>query len=433
MAWMTRAKREHLAPPQKSLDRCIRCDRTLGRPARIESLGLQLKRISPYRQMRLAELAKHRHRHDVRRRNVKRGVIERATTAKPSGFYSPPRYARKLTPPEHFDFDKDAEGVLQWLNFAFNQSTDIIRNRRRRRPSKRRSLARVKGYYDFTKIKTMTPAAALIVAAFFDRHRQLAGVPIYVYDYDRWDPQVRETLAQVGFFELLGVPNPASQPAPPNSTKIERFTSEGRLRPGEVGRLIETLLGYILAAHPGCLSDEQQIERTAKLFGALIEATENTRFHAYPADTHRGYGTLPNWWLTGSVDPTQRRLTLIVYDQGISVPGSLASYRSSKWPGHGWINGIIRRFSKGSFDPDDTIADHAKVRLAMKMGISSTGEEHRGKGLPVVRQAITHCDRARLHILSRNGAYLEETGKRAVSWHLKSPMIGTLIVWDLWL
>lgn len=393
-----------------------------------------MKRLSPYERMRRAELAEQRHKHDVRRRKVLRGLLERKAQAKPSGFYPPPRYARRLAPPEHFDFSKDEEGVLQWLNVAFRHSTDVIKGRRRRRKrSKRRALARVKSYYDFSKIKSITPEAALIIAAYFDRHGQLADVPIYVYDYEKWDPRVRETLEQVGFFDLLGLPTPASQNVPTFGTKIERFASEDKLQPEEVGRLIDTLLAYLLAAHPGCLSDDQQIERTAKLFGALIEATENTRIHAYPKDTHRGFTVLPNWWLTGSVDPTERRLTLIVYDQGISMPGSLASGRNSKWPGHSIVNGIIKRFSRGSFDPDDTITDHAKVRLAMKMGISSTGEAHRGKGLPVVREAIKHCRKARLHILSRNGGYLEETGKRAVSWPLKSPMIGTLIVWDLWL
>ncbi len=393
-----------------------------------------MKRISSYDKLRRAHVAWRRHLRSVRRRRRRNHdglpVAYRAVQPTASGFYAAPRGARRIAPPEHFDFDRDPEGVLDWLNFAYKDSTQVIKNRRKR---KRRRIARVKAYYDFTKIKTMTPAAALIIAAFFDRHQKLGDVPIYVYEYEQWEPQVRETLAQVGFFDLLGLPAPASQPMPAHSMKIERFASESNVRSEDVGRLIDTLLTYLLTAHPGCLSDAEQTARTAKLFDALIEATENTRIHAYPQDTHRGFATLPNWWLTGSVDPSQRRLTLIVYDQGISMPGSLASYRQSKWPGHDLVNRVIERFSRGSFGLDDKITDHAKVRLAMKMGISSTGDAHRGKGLPVVREAIKHCLKGRLHILSRNGAYLETTGEKAVSWHLKSPMIGTLIVWDLWL
>lgn len=392
-----------------------------------------MKRIPPKILQRRAQLGRKRHDRFLMRRRRKRGRgSSPGSVPRTSGFYEAPRYARRITPPEHFDFERNAEAVLEWLNRAYNASTRIIK-KGKKRLKKRRRPARVQAYWDFTKIKSITPAAALVVAAFFDRHRQLAEMPIHVYEYEKWEPDVREALAQVGFFDLLDLQAPATAPSHPTSARIERFASESKLRPEEAGRLVDTLLGYLLTAHPGCLSSDETVDRTAKLFGALIEATENTRIHAYPSDTHRGFSVLPNWWLTGSADPTQRRVTLIVYDQGISMPGSLASFRSSRWPGHDLVNRIIARFSRGDFDPDDPITDHAKIRLAMRMGISSTGEAHRGKGLPVVREAIKHCQRARLHILSRNGGYLEETGKRALSWPLTSPMVGTLIVWDLWL
>lgn len=347
-----------------------------------------------------------------------------------AGFFPAPRYARKLAPPSDFDFEKNEDGVLQWLNRAMTNSLKAITgyHKRKGRPARR---TRVSSYYDFRLIKTMTPAAALVVAAFFDRHKQLAGVPIRVYDYEQWDPEVRRGLVQIGFFDLLGVDPRAIEIEEygPRETKIERFTSQSKLQPAELSCLVDTLLGYILAANPD-LADAETDRRTSKLFEALIEATENTRRHAYP-DTHSGYAVLPNWWLTGFADPKERKLTLIVYDQGISMPGSLASGRSSEWHGHTLVNRIIRRFSRGAFDQDDHSTDHAKIRLAMRMGQSSTGEPHRGKGLPVVREAIKHCIHGRLRILSRSGGYLEETGKRAISWPLSSPMPGTLIIWDL--
>jgi hypothetical protein len=349
------------------------------------------------------------------------------------GFFPAPRLAKRFHPPKNFDFENAEDEVLSWLSSAMQSSDASIEEHRRRRKGNRARRPRITSYYDFKEIETMTPAAALVIAALFDRHKQLAGIPIRVYDYEQWLPQVRKVLAQIGFFDLLGVdPStvlPQDDPSP--EAKIERFTSRRQLDPEEAGRLVDTLLGHIFAARPD-VSDQDTIARTAKLFEALIEATENTRRHAYPEDLLLASNTvLPNWWLTGFSDPAERRVTLIVYDQGISVPGSLASSRHSDWDGHGWVNRIIKRFSRGSFDPDDPSTDHAKLRLAMKMGRSSTGEPHRGKGLPVVREAIKHCLHGRLHIFSRNGAYLEETGKRALSWQLAYPMPGTLIIWDL--
>lgn len=88
---------------------------------------------------------------------------------------------------------------------------------------------------------------------------------------------------------------------------------------------------------------------------------------------------------------------------------------------------------RGEYDENDPASDHAKIRLAAKYGYTSTDDPHRGKGLPVVREAIRHCRRGRLHILSRFGEYVEESGQKPTSRVLNHPVPGTLIVWELWL
>ena len=329
-----------------------------------------------------------------------------------------------------------ADDFVAWVQKQHDGTTRKLRAAAKRR-SKGRAPKRARTHYwsDFRRIESITPAAALVVAAQYDRSRQLSGDALSVYEYDHWKPQVRRVLEQVGFFDVLEIPG-AVQPdatGTARTMRIARYETGSKLRQERVGILVQQLLEYMLIADPECLSSDERTLRTAQLFNALVEATENTRRHAYPEDFLDEASVLPNWWLTGSADPEERKLTLVVYDLGVSIPGSLASHRASQWAGHSPINRAIRRFTKGEFDENDPESDHAKIRLAAKYGYSSTDEEHRGKGLPVVREAIRHCRRGRLHVLSRFGEYIEESGAKPISRMLAHPMPGTLIVWDLWL
>ncbi|WP_299640665.1 hypothetical protein, partial [Devosia sp.] len=65
--------------------------------------------------------------------------------------------------------------------------------------------AQVATYIDFRSIKSVSTAAALVLAAEYDRARQLGGAPAPVFDLDEWDPEVFETLWQLGFFETVGL------------------------------------------------------------------------------------------------------------------------------------------------------------------------------------------------------------------------------------
>lgn len=405
--------------------------------------GQLLKRQSPERALRRARVGKARHLRHLRRQHVldERRAIkalpdgwQRFDRSKkmPAGYYQSPRSAKAVPVPP--DFDVRDEKFLGWIAARYRGTGAFLTHYQKRKAEGRR-VKRTRGlvYSDFAMIKRMTPAAALVVAALYDRHRTLSDSPMYVYNLPDWKPEVRDALVRIGFFDILGLPpNKVFGVADP-VTRIERFNSGAQLATEELGQLIERLLDYLMAAHPDCLTEDETAERTMKLYSALVEATENTRRHAYPQDFQDSNPVMPNWWLTGAITAAERKVTLVVYDQGISIPGSLASDRKSQWAGHSYVNRVLKRFAKGTFDDNDPASDHAKIRLAMRHGWTSTSEAHRGKGLPVVREAISHCRRGVLHILSRYGAYREETGRRPESWHLSSPMPGTLVIWDLWL
>lgn len=397
-------------------------------------LPLLMKKIRGPNKLKHEAWRKARWRRRLRRRDVLsarmagRPVRVKQVTAQP------------VAVPREFTFGDRREEFIEW----YDRSTRFVaawlaKVRRRRASGKRIKDAHPRRFSDFRQIKEISAPAALIVAALYDRRRQVSGVPLGTYHYDEWRPEVRQMLQGIGFFEILEMPEAKLNEDLESSEnerqlfKIARYESGDRLKQERFETLITDLLRYIMAANPSCLSGEEKIEQTARLFAALVEATENTRLHAYPEDVRNDPTILPNWWLTGAANPAERKLTLVVYDQGISIPGSLASHRKSQWAGHSRINRIINRFSKGEFDQDDPVSDHAKIRLAMMHRHSATELDFRGNGMGVVREAIRYCDRGALHILSRNGEYIEQSGQKPISRQLAHPMPGTLIIWELWL
>lgn len=387
-----------------------------------------MKRIGNKEKLRLVLYAKKRFIRSVLRKNKAYGSHKNNRA---------PSNSVPVPAPKVFSIDENADSFIQWLGRHYDSMTSwLLKINKRRGKGKPIKANRVPYYSDFKSIRKMTPAGALVTAALYDRGRQLSGSSLRVYDYDKWDSAVRQTLEQVGFFQILDINIDSKNIVHQynsNIVKIERFETGDVLKQDKFGLLVDKLLSYLLEGDDEYFSNDKRIVRTAKLYDALVEATENTRRHAYPDDIRTKPEVLPNWWLTGSVNSEERKLTLVVYDLGISIPGSLASHRDSQWAGHNYVNRVIKRFTKGEFDENDPQSDHAKIRLAMKHGYSATGLSYRGKGLPVVREAIRYCQRGRLHILSRYGEYVEETGKKPTSKQLASAMPGTLIVWELWL
>jgi hypothetical protein len=189
---------------------------------------------------------------------------------------------------------------------------------------------------------------------------------------------------------------------------------------------METLAEMVVKADPDLLKSEITDARL-QLYGALVEATENTRLHAYPPDWPDPE-TVQRWWMTGAVNGAEKRLTLIVYDQGISIPGSLP-----KWAGYDQIEKIIRRLYRGQRPPDSTGGelDAVNLRLAMSIRRSSSGLVNRGKGLHVFRDVVDRCREGRLRIISRRGEFVYEKGRRPRARLLATPLVGTLVEWDL--
>jgi hypothetical protein len=68
-------------------------------------------------------------------------------------------------------------------------------------------------YRKFESIKSITPSAALVLAAEYERARiRSGGGSVRVVDAHKWQPEVIDTLWDIGFFDIVGLPQNLEKP-----------------------------------------------------------------------------------------------------------------------------------------------------------------------------------------------------------------------------
>ena len=327
--------------------------------------------------------------------------------------------------PSVFCLNENYEDSAKCLYSLRNKLTAGIQHSLRKRIRPRPSS--IKGYYDFSTIKKLSPSAALVFASEFDRARVFNPINIPLIERKKWQEHVVQLLSDIGFFDLLEINLDINRNQESNFVRMTHFQTGELVGNREAGKLIRMLAEMITAADIGALGDRNIAIQRIRLFDALVEATENSRHHAYPEHVRTFY-QVQRWWMTGAVYSKEKRITIVVYDQGISIPGSLPG-----WSGFAWIEKILQRFLGRTLSAHDDTYDAYRLRLAMKKPRSSTGMSNRGKGLPLLKEVVDQCAYGRLRIISRRGALHYETGGRLNAETLETALPGTLIEWDLWL
>ena len=347
-----------------------------------------------------------------------------------------PRKVEQL--PKNFCLDTNRDEVVKFLESLRSRFARGTKNRAMPRRAGR--IRAIGSYFDFAAIEKITPAAALILAAEYDRgrlrswtqahaHAAASGGkvdpnanPLSLINVDRWNPQVVSSLAQLGFFHLLDIQQFIPTDLQSNES-ILPFVSGSRVEPDELAwKLTEKLKDLLQSLE---LPNEETVTH---LHGRIIEAIQNVRDHAYPPGISLLYPTVGRWWATASVDLQQKRLDVIVYDQGITIPGSIP-----RSPKRDIITQTYRKLFGRNENFGDTKYDGEAIRAAIESGKTQTEAPHRGKGLIFMQDLISYCSHGELHIHSRNGVYRHMSNSDdKISTHDTS-IGGTLIEWRLYL
>ncbi|TPJ98596.1 MULTISPECIES: hypothetical protein [unclassified Mesorhizobium] len=279
-------------------------------------------------------------------------------------------------------------------------------------------------YIDFATMQHISPASALILAAEYDRARSLRASRIgelgklFVVNPQDWDESVLETLFEVGFFDILDIAHTIS--APDGERRILRFRSGKENDATAIGGMLDEIERMFkdvgLNANDACF----------ELNGALGEAMENTVRCAYPSGGSFHIPHVGRWWMTGALSKSLRRMNVAIFDQGVSIPGSLKGWK--------FYGGFAERFLNAVGIPPDLSEpryDGRVIELAIEESATSTNLEKHGKGLGHIKAFVDSCQSGRLTIVSRYGFYMYEKGRKPVVKSLNANLGGTLVEWDV--
>ena len=175
------------------------------------------------------------------------------------------------------------------------------------------------------------------------------------------------------------------------------------------------------------LGEDQQIQEDVELAlnNALSEAMINVSKHAYPADHDFKFRHIGKWWVTASVDRSSRELTVVIYDQGASIP---VTFAQKNWPqaARDFLTSMLTFAPSFEFENDGTY-----IEGAMKPRSTQTGKAFRGLGLPEMKDLVDICGRGSLRIFSRGGECYYEAGRQLQRRSRQHSVGGTLIEWTL--
>lgn len=376
---------------------------------------------------RRASAAKERRALLRRRRRRDGEALETVSVMGPDGVRMAPLRGVKRPAPRVLSLLKAFEETAAFLNEISNgidrminrlAETDQMNNRHTRRQRARLSTS-IGNIWDFTTIDSISVPVALMLASQYDRSVQLGGQAPKAINFDKWKPEVRDLLEQVGFLELSGV-----------------------LRPSAPSRIYPN--GRLLRFRRGEKTDAQAIDEHFRMMGlnlfdedprfseAISEAITNVVNHAYSRPKLCDHNLVPSWWLTGMVSKENgnRTVTIIVYDQGATIPKTLPYSKK-----YGAIVDGFRALVGLSAEPGDRRYDAEGILSAMELGRSSTGLEFRGRGLSLILETLEFCKSGHISIYSRCGAVLVRktlTGKiEKLPVNYQNAIMGTAVIWQM--
>lgn len=317
---------------------------------------------------------------------------------KKSKIKSQGKWLRQIDLPKHLDF---------WENY---EMTVELFHRVRKAVLDKKKLKRL----DFSKIRDISPSAALALASEVDCWNQAVGGRLRA-DTESWHPDIQRLLVQMGYFELLGLPRPPEQEGNTIFTRFYRGGSKTADK-GEVAKKLREDIEAIVG---------RKMQNHILLFTGLSEAITNVGHHAYYDSKKKPYGNKP-WWLSASWNKKTRRLCVTFYDHGVGIPETLPK----------------NPFFKKMIDWNIENNDSRKIAAAMKAKRTSTKQPERGHGL----QELIHFAQAsadgQLRIYSRRGKLQmawkgqNPNGESSINLteskeEFKNSIGGTLIEWSV--
>ncbi len=349
--------------------------------------------------------------------------------------YSKNYHNLKKTPcPEILCLDSNAEETINFLKrlpgaYILNKRPDrkISHN-----PIKNYKPSKIKLYFDFASIKKICPASALIISSCYFIYKRRGG-KITVFDWEDWDEGVKDTLAKMGFFELLEF-DPIETDKKLQDIPIKGFISGNVIDAEAIAEYVESLVQRV--NEKTLIGKERNPFKEA--MPAIKEAVENSSRYAFPNASLEDESHV--WWFGGTISPDARTITLICYDKGVSIPKHIKEAgikeemdleeRGQKLREHirTAIDRLTAKIEKAEVNNN---LDHKRLEFAIKMALTSAQKDGSGRGLGSITETIKDFSYGKVKIMSRRASAMITKDKASRFTLLDTPIIGTLIIWEI--
>lgn len=328
-------------------------------------------------------------------------------------------------PPPVLCFDKNPAATLEFLQrrrVAFARWYRSPTNHKVWVNRPRGRMPWIPSYSDYSGLTEVSTAASLVIAAEYDRAKRLIGAPPPAVNLAHWNEKAFLKLFEMGFFETVGLSHDVA----------DRFNQHGNTRTMRIvtGRDAAALESACLAIQDlSRFIDDDGISPIPEavfiaLNTAISEALANVTRWAYVDLDGYDCPHVDSWWVCATADREHRTLTVVLYDQGITIP-----ITHPRKPANSWLKDALPRLKRTDKFP--FMFDGDFIRQAMKPGKSGSDQPWRGNGLPQMVDLIKSCQGGRLLILSRGGKCRYEHGGRLERESFRNSVGGTLIEWTL--
>lgn len=338
---------------------------------------------------------------------------------------------KPVTPPENINFEDSIDETLVFLK-RIRDGIGKKRHDGSPQPGwlkkKNGRLPRLGTFHDYSLIKSISVSAALVIASCYDRAGRISGITPPAINHQDWPDNVFRVLSDVGFFKFIGHRPPDDRDNTEDELKIFSAIS-GRNANGleECSNEILELLKFL------SYSGRSATAILAEINSVVSEAMINVARHAYPKNfvEDSPYDTVGQWWMTAQADRQNQTLTVVVYDQGATIPGTL--------PHKTWYQSYVEKIVRNVRPDFDYHRDAQHLRTldphfinhSMKKGKTQTNDPQRGLGLPQMQSLIDRCEDGSLTIVSRAGLYKYRKGNSVTKRALPLQLEGTLVEWHI--
>lgn len=261
---------------------------------------------------------------------------------------------------------------------------------------------------DFSATKQLVADGMLLFVAELNRAIKLSGNKIIIRCVPPKKIKLKQVFLQIGLFKLFKYKYRGIR-SHDEDVVHWRYASGILVE----GKAYEQLLGQ----YDGRIAESL----SSKLYVGLVEGMKNVRHHAHISMRKDGLGVqsdIQGWWMFSQ--ERKGYLSVLLCDLGVGIPDTLPVKHQDAY------QALLRRLVLKSAQLNDSEI----ISEATELMKSRTLEEHRGRGLGQMVNAITGEFEGRVCIHSNKGCYTNSNGNVALREY-NSSILGTLIYWTV--